>query len=40
MQIRVFTDLFEGAAEEDGVPGDAASSPQIGFILNFQQQPC
>lgn len=39
-RLRVFTDMFEAAAQEDGVPGDPSSGPQLGFTLHFQQMSC
>ena len=39
-KVRVFTDEFEAAAMEDGVPDDASSPPQMGFKMFFQQMRC
>ena len=39
-RVRVFTDEFEAAAMEDGVPNDATSPPQLGFKMFYQQMRC
>ena len=39
-KVRVFTDEFEAAAMEDGVPNDASSPPQLGFKMFYQQMRC
>ena len=39
-RINFFTDDFEQAISEDGVPGDDSSRPQVGFKLFYEQFAC
>ena len=39
-RINFYTDDFEEASMEDGVPNDDTSSPQVGFKLHFNQIKC
>ena len=39
-RINVYTDDFEEASKEDGIPNDATSNPQVGFHLHYNQIKC
>ena len=39
-RINFYTDDFEEASMEDGVPNDPTSSPQVGFKLYYDQVKC
>ena len=39
-RINFFTDDFEQAISEDGVPGDDTSRPQVGFKMSYEQMSC
>ena len=39
-RINVYTDDFEEASMEDGIPNDDSSRPQMGFHLHYNQIKC
>ena len=39
-RINVYTDDFEQAISEDGIPNDDTSKPQVGFHLYYNQVSC
>ena len=39
-RLNFFTDDFEQAIVEDGIPNDDSSRPQVGFKMYYQQMSC
>ena len=39
-RINFYTDDFEEASQEDGIPNDDSSNPQVGFHMFYSQTAC